>query len=90
MVDLENIYNTDKVTIRYYFVLCTFSFLFFSLVCLVGFLAFAAKLRLDTTLRASKDYMALSHMILLSVFLSLQENFDVRFGKEKCTCTLSV
>ena len=34
--------------------------------------------------------MASSHMILLSVFLSLQENFDIRFGKEKCTCTLSV
>ena len=34
--------------------------------------------------------MASSHMILLSVFLSLQEKFDIRFGKEKCTCTLSV
>ena len=45
MVALENIYNTDKATISYHFVLCTFSFLFFSLVCLVGFLAFAAKLR---------------------------------------------
>ena len=90
MIALENIYNTDKATISYYFVLCTFSFLFFSLVCLVGFLAFAAKLRFDTALRASGDYMALSHMILLSVFLILQENFDIRFGKEKCTCTLSV
>ena len=93
MVALENIYNTDKATISYYFVLCTFSFLFFSLVCLVGFLAFASKLRsdTDTALRASGDYMAFLHMILLSVFiLSLQENFDIRFCKEKCTCTLSV
>ena len=48
LVALENIYNTDKATISYYFVLCTFSFLFFSLVCLVGFLAFVAKLRFDT------------------------------------------
>ena len=60
-------------------------------MCLVGFLAFAAKLRFDTALRTSGDYMALSHMILLSVFfLSLQKNFDIRFGKDKCTCTLSV
>ena len=68
LVALGNIYNTDKATISYYFVLYTFSFLFFSLVCLVGFLAFAAKLRFDTALRACGDYMALSHMILLSVF----------------------
>ena len=85
MVALENIYNTDKATIGYYFVLCTFSFLFFSLVCLVGLVAFAAKLRFDTALRASGDYMALSHMIL-----SLQENFNIRFGKKKWTCNLSV
>ena len=59
----------------------------FSLVCLVGFLAFAAKSRFDTALRASGDYIALSHMILLSVFSSLQESFNIRLGKEKCTFT---
>ena len=37
-------------------------------MCLVKFLNFAAKLRFDTALRASEDYMALSHMILLSVY----------------------
>ena len=75
LVALENIYNTDKATINYYFVRCTFSFLFFSLVCLVGFLAFVAKLRFDTALRANGNYMASSHMIFVVSFFKFTGEF---------------
>ena len=40
----------------------------------------------QTALR-NGDYIAYD---LVVIFLSFRESFDIRFGKEKCTCTLCV
>ena len=90
LVILENICNTDFGYDKLLF--CPLHQLVFypsiSLVCLVGFLAFATKLRFDI---AKQPLGIASHMILLSDFFKSSEvNFDIRFGKEKCTFTLCV